>query len=88
MRQPREAITLSKVGIESLNTLTAVIDLGPVVARFRPPNKAELASGGETVVSFDSEDTCNINVCLSLVETNQKELTMEGARWGRRFYIR
>ncbi|KAL9127064.1 MAG: hypothetical protein Q9217_003993 [Psora testacea] len=31
-----------------------------VVARFRPPNKAELASGGETIVDFDTEETCTI----------------------------
>ncbi|MCJ1398018.1 Kinesin heavy chain [Xylographa trunciseda] len=31
-----------------------------VVARFRPPNKAELASGGETIVDFETEDTCSI----------------------------
>ncbi|KAI4100893.1 MAG: hypothetical protein L6R37_005208 [Teloschistes peruensis] len=33
----------------------------PVVARFRPPNKAEIASGGETIVDFETEDTCSIN---------------------------
>ncbi|KAI4138892.1 MAG: hypothetical protein LQ341_004463 [Variospora aurantia] len=32
-----------------------------VVARFRPPNKAEIASGGETIVDFETEDTCHIN---------------------------
>ncbi|KAL8924959.1 MAG: hypothetical protein Q9172_002441 [Xanthocarpia lactea] len=32
-----------------------------VVARFRPPNKAEIASGGETIVDFETEDTCQIN---------------------------
>ncbi|PGH00232.1 kinesin heavy chain [Blastomyces parvus] len=32
-----------------------------VVARFRPQNKIELASGGEPIVEFDSEDTCKIN---------------------------
>ncbi|KAI4138815.1 MAG: hypothetical protein L6R39_006592 [Caloplaca ligustica] len=32
-----------------------------VVARFRPPNKAEIASGGETIVDFETEDTCSIN---------------------------
>ncbi|KAF2149307.1 kinesin-domain-containing protein [Myriangium duriaei CBS 260.36] len=31
-----------------------------VVARFRPQNKIELASGGGTVVEFESEDTCNV----------------------------
>ena len=33
-----------------------------VVARFRPPNKAELASGGDQIVAFETEDTCSINV--------------------------
>ncbi|KAI1336467.1 P-loop containing nucleoside triphosphate hydrolase protein [Xylariaceae sp. FL0016] len=32
-----------------------------VVARFRPQNKVELASGGEPIVSFDGADTCAIN---------------------------
>ncbi|KAF2277122.1 kinesin-domain-containing protein [Westerdykella ornata] len=31
-----------------------------VVARFRPQNKVEIASGGEPVVEFTSEDTCTI----------------------------
>ncbi|GAB7357530.1 hypothetical protein MBLNU459_g0053t3 [Dothideomycetes sp. NU459] len=31
-----------------------------VVARFRPQNKVELASGGKPVVNFESEDTCNV----------------------------
>ncbi|MCJ1477444.1 Kinesin heavy chain [Lambiella insularis] len=31
-----------------------------VVARFRPPNKAEIASGGESIVDFETEDTCSI----------------------------
>lgn len=33
-----------------------------VVARFRPPNRAEMANGGESIVNFESEDTCSINV--------------------------
>lgn len=33
-----------------------------VVARFRPPNRAEIANGGESIVSFESEDTCSLNV--------------------------
>ncbi|KAI1373657.1 kinesin-domain-containing protein [Hypoxylon crocopeplum] len=32
-----------------------------VVARFRPQNKIELASGGEPIVSFDGPDTCTLN---------------------------
>ncbi|KAL9075405.1 MAG: hypothetical protein Q9157_004030 [Trypethelium eluteriae] len=31
-----------------------------VVARFRPQNKIELASGGEPIVEFESEDTCKV----------------------------
>ncbi|KAF2739803.1 kinesin-domain-containing protein [Polyplosphaeria fusca] len=31
-----------------------------VVARFRPQNKVEIASGGEPIVEFASEDTCSI----------------------------
>ncbi|KAI0599368.1 P-loop containing nucleoside triphosphate hydrolase protein [Biscogniauxia sp. FL1348] len=32
-----------------------------VVARFRPQNKVELASGGEPIVTFDGADTCTLN---------------------------
>ncbi|KAI9658010.1 MAG: Kinesin heavy chain [Bathelium mastoideum] len=32
-----------------------------VVARFRPQNKIELASGGEPIVDFESEDTCKVS---------------------------
>ena len=38
-----------------------------VVARFRPQNRIELESGGKPIVSFDSEDTCTINVCAGPV---------------------
>ncbi|KAF2674651.1 kinesin heavy chain [Microthyrium microscopicum] len=31
-----------------------------VVARFRPQNKIEIASGGEPIVHFDTEDTCSL----------------------------
>ncbi|KAF4554390.1 Kinesin heavy chain-like protein 1 [Elsinoe fawcettii] len=31
-----------------------------VVARFRPQNKIELASGGNPIVEFESEDTCKV----------------------------
>ncbi|KAF2659859.1 kinesin-domain-containing protein [Lophiostoma macrostomum CBS 122681] len=31
-----------------------------VVARFRPQNKIEIASGGEPIVEFKTEDTCSI----------------------------
>ncbi|KAH7031118.1 kinesin [Microdochium trichocladiopsis] len=32
-----------------------------VVARFRPQNKVELASGGQPIVSFEGNDTCILN---------------------------
>jgi kinesin family protein 5 len=32
------------------------------VARFRPQNKIEIASGGQPIVEFNSEDTCTIQV--------------------------
>ncbi|KAL7628118.1 Kinesin heavy chain [Parahypoxylon ruwenzoriense] len=32
-----------------------------VVARFRPQNKVELASGGEPIVTFNGPDTCSLN---------------------------
>ncbi|KAI9373449.1 P-loop containing nucleoside triphosphate hydrolase protein [Aspergillus egyptiacus] len=32
-----------------------------VVARFRPQNKVELASGGQPIVNFENEQTCAIN---------------------------
>ncbi|KAL6238363.1 hypothetical protein BDW75DRAFT_27217 [Aspergillus navahoensis] len=32
-----------------------------VVARFRPQNKVELASGGQPIVEFENEETCSIN---------------------------
>ncbi|KAJ4359664.1 Kinesin heavy chain [Didymosphaeria variabile] len=34
---------------------------GAVVARFRPQNKIEIASGGEPIVEFKDEDTCSIS---------------------------
>lgn len=37
-----------------------------MVARFRPQNKIEIASGGEPIVDFKAEDTCSINVRSSL----------------------
>lgn len=36
-----------------------------VVARFRPQNKIELASGGQPIVKFGGEDTCMLNVSSS-----------------------
>jgi hypothetical protein len=33
-----------------------------VVARFRPQNKVELASGGQPIVSFEGDDTCSLHV--------------------------
>ena len=36
-----------------------------VVARFRPQNKIELGSGGKPIVTFDTEETCTVDVGLS-----------------------
>lgn len=33
-----------------------------VVARFRPQNKIELESGGKPIVTFESEDSCRLDV--------------------------
>ena len=33
-----------------------------MVARFRPQNKIEIASGGEPIVEFKNDDTCTIQV--------------------------
>jgi len=33
-----------------------------VVARFRPPNALELSQGGETVVSFQTDDTLALDM--------------------------
>jgi len=33
-----------------------------VVARFRPTNKIESQNAGQTVVEFESEDTCSVKV--------------------------
>jgi hypothetical protein len=38
------------------------LSISAVVARFRPQNKIELASGGKPIVEFQSEDTCSIQV--------------------------
>ncbi len=56
--------------IRSLNNLGLGRWRTPVVARFRPPNKLELASGGETIVDFESEDTCNVQVCSEISLTS------------------
>lgn len=50
-----------------------LIRLCAVVARFRPPNKAELASGGDQIVDFETEDTCSINVRKASVLHTQNE---------------
>lgn len=52
-----------------------LIHLCVVVARFRPPNKAELASGGDQIVDFETEDTCSINVRKGPVLHTQREAT-------------
>ncbi len=58
--------TLSKVFQSHLSRIPTckLTKLATVVARFRPPNKAEIASGGESIVDFETEDTCKISVCI------------------------
>lgn len=56
----RVQINLSEDGREAIKLIVP----DAVVARFRPPNKAELASGGESIVDFETEDTCSINVWI------------------------
>lgn len=41
--------------------MSSTIDSIKVVARFRPPNKIEQANGGQPIVGFESDDTCNVN---------------------------
>ena len=41
-----------------------------VVARFRPPNALELSQGGETVVSFQTDDTLSLD--MKSVPPNRK----------------
>ena len=60
---PQAATIQSKVGLLQ-EKVTQGYAYGEyiVVARFRPPNKAEIASGGESIVDFETEDTCNVTV--------------------------
>jgi kinesin family protein 5 len=37
-----------------------------VVARFRPQNRTEIELGGQPIVSFETEDTCNLDVSLQI----------------------
>ncbi|KAL8948758.1 MAG: hypothetical protein Q9222_005083 [Ikaeria aurantiellina] len=57
LRSELDSATVKRHSMFSGSTLSGTT----VVARFRPPNKAEIASGGETIVDFESEDTCQIN---------------------------
>lgn len=43
-----------------------------VVARFRPPNALELAQGGETIVSFETDDT----LALDMKSVIQREINV------------
>lgn len=38
-----------------------------VVARFRPQNRIEIESGGKPIVTFDSDDTCTLDVYIALL---------------------
>ena len=60
---PQAATIQSKVGLRQEKMIRGYT-YGEciVVARFRPPNKAEIASGGESIVDFETEDTCNVTV--------------------------
>ena len=49
-----------------------------VVARFRPQNKIELESGGKPIVTFDSDDTCTIDVCSTKFTPLSKYRTCDG----------
>lgn len=44
-----------------------------MIARFRPPNKTEIASGGEHIVDYESEDTCKINVTYLVLSDFTRE---------------
>jgi hypothetical protein len=46
-----------------------------VVARFRPPNALELSQGGDTVVSFENDDTLSLDV-KSVVSPQTTHLVM------------
>lgn len=48
-----------------------------VVARFRPPNALELSHGGESVVSFQTDDTLSLDMKSVLV---QSVLYIDGVR--------
>lgn len=61
-----------------METNEILISRTTVVARFRPQNKIELASGGEPIVDFQSEDTCRIEVR----GTEGSELQNEGSICG------
>jgi hypothetical protein len=64
--------------MRQLHAFIALLTIPTVVARFRPQNKIELASGGEPIVAFQSEDTCSIQVRFlqRMVESCQHQANM------------
>ncbi|KAG9540036.1 hypothetical protein KCU77_g22624, partial [Aureobasidium melanogenum] len=52
-------VSSNKQATTCRNPATMASNSIKVVARFRPQNKVELASGGTPIVQFESPDTCN-----------------------------
>ena len=59
-----------RVRLPKAASIKSPIANGPhlVVARFRPQNRTEIESGGEPIVAFETEDTCNLNVSIVPVD--------------------
>lgn len=56
-----------------------------VVARFRPPNALELAQGGETIVSFETDDTLALDMKSVLSKGDNRVDRLLGRRYGTAF---
>jgi hypothetical protein len=56
-----------------------------VVARFRPPNALELAQGGETIVSFETDDTLALDMKSVLSKGDNRVDRLLGRRYGTTF---
>lgn len=63
---PLRVCALSRTGVIECHSRGGANELCvcTVVARFRPQNKVELGSGGQPIVDFENEETCEINVRL------------------------
>lgn len=46
-----------------------------VVCRFRPQNRLELENGARPIVSFETEDTCNLDVSVTDASLVYRALT-------------